>query len=80
MSKQYTLNQLIEKSLKVTKSSYAMLCNFKINVNGEDWDAYDSSVCHRDILLYCDQGTVTLLVDSYGNRDIIEIFDWNKYA
>lgn len=74
----YTFDQLVEKSLKVTGASYALECDFEIEVNGEQWHVYDSSVSHRDILLYCDQGTVTFLVDSYGNRHVTELFTWEN--
>ena len=52
--------------------------SFKINVNDSVWTAYAVSISYRDILLYCDKGTATYLVDSYGDRHVAELFDWSK--
>lgn len=72
-----TFNELIDLSIKGKKSK-GYEVNFSITVNGETWRAYEASVCNRDILLYCDQGTATYLVDSYGDKNVAELFDWNK--
>jgi len=50
---------------------------FDIEVENETWTCYAVAISHRDILCYCDQGTATLLVDSYGERHLAELFDWN---
>ena len=52
--------------------------NLSITVEGETWKAYTAYVSHRDILLSCDKGTATYVVDSYGDRHTAELFDWNK--
>ncbi len=70
-------NELIEKSLKASGSK-EYFCNLNIAVEGEIWKAYSASVAHRDILLFCDKGTATFLVDSYGLRNTAELFDWNR--
>ena len=50
----------------------------EVKIEGETWKAYTAYVSHRDILLFCDKGTATYLVDSYGDRHIAELFDWNR--
>lgn len=52
--------------------------NLSITVEGETWKAYTAYVSHRDILLLCDKGTATFVVDSYGDRHTAELFDCNK--
>jgi predicted NAD-dependent protein-ADP-ribosyltransferase YbiA (DUF1768 family) len=52
--------------------------SLSIKIEGETWKAYTAYVSHRDILLFCDKGTVTYLVDSYGDRHTAELFNWNK--
>lgn len=52
--------------------------NLNITVEGETWKAYAAYVSHRDILLFCDKGTATYAVDSYGDRHTAMLFDWNK--
>jgi hypothetical protein len=52
-------------------------CDFKIQVEGEVCDVYEASVSYRDILLLTDKGTVTYFVDSYGDRHVVELFDWD---
>lgn len=52
--------------------------SFKFDVEGETWIVYEVSISHRDILCFCDRGTATFLVDSYGERNVAELFDWNE--
>lgn len=49
-----------------------------IKVNGQLWHAHTACVAHRDILLLCDKGTATFLVDSYGDKNTVDLFDWNE--
>ena len=49
---------------------------FDIEVDGKTWNVNTVSISHRDILAYCKQGTATFLVDSCGDRNIAELFDW----
>jgi hypothetical protein len=68
---------LIDLAVKANDQAYVP-CDFPIQVNGETWVAHEASICHRDILLSCDKGTATFLVDSYGDRHVCEIFDWES--
>lgn len=52
--------------------------SFKVDVNGESWDAYSASIANRDILLFTNKGTCTFLVDTYGNKNTCELFDWSE--
>ena len=65
----YAVNDKPQKEFNVT---------IPIQVNNETWDAYAAAVSHRDILFYCKQGTATYLVDSYGDKNTVELFDWEE--
>lgn len=68
---------LIEMSIKARKTK-EVDCSIPVEVENETWQAYTASVSNRDILLFTDKGTVTFLVDSYGDRHVAELFDWNR--
>jgi hypothetical protein len=70
-----SLNQAID--LAVRRQEHRQVdAKLSIEVNGEAWTCYTVSISYRDILCYCDQGTATLLIDSYGDRHVAELFDW----
>lgn len=52
--------------------------SLELSVNGETWNAYGAEVSHRDILFLCKEGTATFLVDSYGDRHVTELFDYEE--
>ena len=72
-----SLNQAIEASFK-NKLGYEADAEFSIEVEGEAWRVYTVSIDVRDILCFCDKGTATFLVDSYGDRNVAELFDWER--
>jgi len=72
-----SLDQAIKKALD-HKSHGESSADFKIEVDGELWSCYTAAIVHRDILLYCNEGTATFLVDSYGEKNVVELFDWEK--
>jgi predicted GNAT family acetyltransferase len=75
--KTLNFNDLVEKSLNA-KSSKEYACSLELKIEGKTWNAYAVSVSNRDLLFYCNQGTVTYLVDTYGSRHTAELFDWSK--
>lgn len=77
MSKLKSLKQAIDLSLKGGQVG-EVDCNFKIGVEGETWTVYTVSIAYRDIFCYADKGTATFLIDSYGDRHMAELFDWNR--
>lgn len=76
-SQDSTWNRLIEYSLTATKAK-CFKVSLKFEVEGKTWNAYEVTVSNRDILFFCKQGTVTYLVDSYGTRNVAELFDWEE--
>lgn len=52
--------------------------NFKIEVQESLWHVYTVSIAHRAVICYCDKGTATLFIDSYGDRNTYELFDWER--
>jgi hypothetical protein len=71
------LKQAVEKSITAQRSR-EYNANFKLEIEGETWDCYSVSIANRDLLCYCKQGSVTILVDTFGNKTTCEIFDWEK--
>lgn len=71
------LSEAVELSLKV-KNQIEKSCDFSILVQDETWKVYDLSIVSREILCFCDKGTATFLVDSYGQRSVVELYDWEK--
>lgn len=71
-----SLSQAIESSID-GKTFGEVDADFKIDIQGELWTCYAVSIADRDILAYCDKGTATLLVDSYGDKHTAELFDWS---
>lgn len=72
-----SLKEAIDLSLK-PKNAGAMPANFSIEVENDTWDIYEVSISHRDILCLSDKGVATFLVDTYGNRSVAELFDWER--
>ena len=70
-----TLNQAIAASLNDSTLGYKE-ASLTIDVCHELWTCYAIEVSYRDLLLYCDKGTATMLVDTYGSRHTAELFDW----
>jgi hypothetical protein len=73
----YNFKQLIDKSVK-PNARLSKSVSITLDVNGEAWQAYHVDVSHRDLLFTCDMGTCTFFVDSYGETNTAELFDWNK--
>ena len=70
------LSDAIDLSLDGETSGVHFTAEFEIEVDGKTWNVYTVSISHRDILAYCDRGTATFLVDSYGDRNTAELFNW----
>lgn len=60
------------------KTSGERKAKFNIEVEKETWKCYEVSISHRDILCYCDKGVATFVVDTYGDLNTHELFDWEK--
>lgn len=61
------LSTLVELSTQGFKTNTGELdVDFEVTIEGETWKAYSASVSYRDILLSCDKGSVTYLVDGNG--------------
>lgn len=72
-----SLKQAVDLSID-GKTTGEKNARFEIEVEGKTWSVYTVSISHRDILCYCNQGCATFLVDSYGDRNVAELFDWSE--
>lgn len=68
------LNYYAGKAIYAKKSE-ALECNITLIVDGEKFHAYEVSIASRDLLFFCDKGTLNYLVDTYGDRIAIELFN-----
>lgn len=69
-----SLTDLVD--LAINHDSTYVDCSFQVTTPAGIFHAYHASIVHRDILLYTDKGTVTYLVDSYGDKHTCELYDW----
>ena len=72
-----TLNKLVEMSVTI-QDPLNVVCEIPLNIEGETWLAYECDVSYRDLLFHCDKGVVTYLVDSYGDKHIAVLHDWES--
>ena len=70
-----TLKECIELSLK-EKSNKELDADMIVEVNNQHWHCYTVALSHREFTLYCDEGTASFVVDSYGDRHSCELVDW----
>lgn len=71
-----SFNDLVELAVNHTGESLEVDCNLTLHVDGTDMQAYTCSVGNRDLLFYTDKGTVSYLIDTYGNTARAELVDW----
>jgi hypothetical protein len=69
------LRDLIPYAIKTTDT--VLPCDFKLKINGMIFIVYEASITHRDILLFTNHGALSYAVDSYGDRHVIELIDWD---
>lgn len=72
-----SFNDLIELSTNHTGDSIEVDCSFHIDTNHGVFFIYSASLSYRDIILYSEKGTLTFLVDTYGDITHVELFDWS---
>lgn len=70
-------DKLIQTAVTTTKQK-SFNVSLPLKIENEIWNAYGAEVSNRDILFFCKEGTVTFLVDTYGNKNHCELFDWSK--
>lgn len=71
------LETCIKLSLKANESK-EYTCNVDLVIEGNIWKAHTVTISHRDIMFYCNEGDVTYLVDSYGDKHLAVLHDWNN--
>lgn len=73
-----SFNDLVELSINHTGDSLELDCSLTLHVDGIDLQAYTVSLANRDLLFYTDKGTVTYLVDIYGDTaPRALLYDWS---
>jgi hypothetical protein len=73
-----SLEQAIDMAKEFKGDSKEIDARFKVNIEldrgDETWNCYGVAISHRDILLYCEEGTMTFLLDKYGDKYTFELF------
>ncbi len=64
--------------LAVKGKNKTLEVNIPLEIDGKTWRAYEVSISYRDLLFTCEEGIVTYLVDSYGERHTAELYDWES--
>ena len=68
-------NQLVDISI-TTDKSLNVPTSFFTQINGKETHVYDAYVAKQEILLLTDAGTLTYVIDMYGAKPVIELYDW----
>lgn len=69
-----SLQEVAEFSVNYKGESKEFDCNINLIVDDVKYKAHSVSIAHRDLLFYCDKGCFNYVVDSYGDRHVVELF------
>ena len=70
------MDELIELALDENLVTPSQECDFTCEIEGYQVHVYEASIAYRDILLYTDNGWFNYMVDTYGDRTTIELFEY----
>ena len=73
----YDFDDFIELSHEWTEENGYLDCNIEIEIDGQVFKAHEVSICYHDLLFFTDKGTLNYVVDSYGDRLVAELFNWD---
>lgn len=60
------------------KHDTTLECSLILDVTGDKFHAYEVSVANRDLLFFCNEGTANYVVDTYGDKVVVVLFNWEK--
>ena len=72
-----TIEQVIELALKADESK-EYDCVIDLEEDGIKYSAYGVFVSFREMTFLCKDVTLTYMVDTYGDRHTIELFELDK--
>ena len=72
------LTDIMPSKSELQKKPIEIDCNIELEINGKIWSAYTANFCIGDVLLYCDKGTSTFVIDWYGDEPSFELFDYEE--
>lgn len=70
-------SDIVEASLEHGESKEYEVKGVELEVEGKTLRPYTVAIANRDLLFYCEEGTVNYLVDTYAGRNWVELFDWD---
>ena len=75
--KEQVIGDLIQKALN-NDATKQIECSIDLLIENEVWHAYNVSISFRSLMFYTNKGTAYYLVDSYGDRQVMELLDWER--
>jgi hypothetical protein len=72
------LKYYAEKSLNANETRSFDCFGLILEVDGEKFNAYEVSVTHCDLLFFTDKGSLNYVVDNYGGRAVVELFNVDR--
>lgn len=70
-----SIDELIELSIGHEGDCIELDCSFTIQDDDQTFEVYSVSVSNQDILLYSNKACLNYVVDLYGNRPVLELFN-----
>jgi len=73
--KKKTFRELVDMSANWTRDNEEFDCDVVLSVDGIDYKAYSVSIAKNDLLFYTKHGTITYLIDHYGDRNVASLYE-----
>ena len=73
-----SFEELVELSVKHKGQNKYSPCDLSLEVDGKTYNAYEVSICNRDLLFFSDKGTLNYVIDSYGDRHVAELYQLDE--
>lgn len=73
MKKIKDLQEIIEISINHNGENKIYPCNVQIKEEGKRYQAHEVSIAHRDLLFFCDKGTVNYDVNTIGFNNYLSL-------
>ena len=72
-----SFEDIVEASVKRGYSKEYNVKGVELEVEGKTLRPYTVAIANRDLLFFCDVGTVNYVVDTYAGKNWVELFDWS---
>ena len=76
--KKKTFKDFVSMAFTWNKENKEFECDLILKHNGEEFKAYSVSVANCELLFYCENATVTYLIDNYFGEAVSVIHEINR--